>query len=167
MNKSAKSTAATPQLPISKKAYERFVSRICSLFGTLGNRHVDAGMLIRALDRYLAGAKDAGRLLEPELRLLFKFICQDVDMAMERSRKARERARSRRESAAMTTDVSSHPDGSDTDIVRLRPVSRRERRASELKKQEAASGDTKITDGRLKSNLSFHKRIPALGVGDE
>lgn len=88
-------------LPVSKKAYEGFVTRINEVFGS---DVFGATMMIKTLDRYLAGEVNVGDELTPLLRLGWEFLRQDVDVAMERSRRARERGRLRRGRRCVAAD---------------------------------------------------------------
>ena len=87
-----KKSAVTSRLPISRKAYKGFVDCIQSLLG----ESAGAASLITALDLYLSGDSRYADGLDASLRLAFEFLRQDVDKAVERSRKARERAAQRK-----------------------------------------------------------------------
>lgn len=100
--KSAKSASA---LPISRKAYLRFTDRINRVYGTGSD---NATRMLAVLDRYLAGDYLAGETLPASERTAFAFLRHEIDMAISRSCKARERARLRRaeaETAAPTAPV--------------------------------------------------------------
>lgn len=108
--------------PVSRKAYSGFVARIHSVLGDTPR----ATALVKALDRYLGGESDAVDGLDDASAMAFAFLRQDVDAAIERSRRARERAAKRKASAAApSADAESGKD----DAVFVPPMTRRERRA--------------------------------------
>jgi hypothetical protein len=82
-----------PALPISRKAYIRFTDRINRVYGPDTS---EANAMITVLDRYLAGDLSAGDTLPATSRTAFAFLRQEIDLAIERSMRARERARQRR-----------------------------------------------------------------------
>ncbi|MCM1050955.1 MAG: hypothetical protein NC349_03250 [Paenibacillus sp.] len=84
-----------PSLPISRKAYRRFIDRINEVYST--DLPV-ARLMVSVLDVYLLGDRRlAGSMLEgSDHKHAFSFLCQDVDMAIERSRRARQQALARR-----------------------------------------------------------------------
>lgn len=87
MKKSACKNLAN--LPISKKAYFGFISRIEAVFSY---DESSVTLMRDALDSYLSGDSDViGTLPEP-LRFAFEFLCQEVDCAINRSTRARLRA---------------------------------------------------------------------------
>lgn len=79
-------------LPISRKAYDGFVGRIRAILSTT----FEGDSMIQALNDYLKGDHSYRWGLDPACRLAFEFLRQEIDKAMERSRKARERAALRR-----------------------------------------------------------------------
>ncbi len=81
-----------PVLPISRKAYIRFTDRINRVYGPDTS---EANAMITVLDRYLAGDHSAGDTLPATSRTAFAFLRQEIDLAIERSMRARERARQR------------------------------------------------------------------------
>lgn len=95
--KSAKSASA---LPISRKAYLRFTDRINRVYGS---GSANATRMLTVLDRYLAGDYLAGETLPVSERTAFAFLRHEIDMAISRSCKARERARLRRAGAETAT----------------------------------------------------------------
>lgn len=95
--KSAKSASA---LPISRKAYLRFTDRINRVYGT---GSANATRMLTVLDRYLAGDYLAGETLPVSERTAFAFLRHEIDMAISRSCKARERARLRHAGAETAT----------------------------------------------------------------
>ena len=97
MNKTEKNFNVNA-LPVSKKAYLRLVARIDKAFEFYHEQSVPNAVMIAALNRYLIGDVEVIDQLPPALYIAFQFVMQDADMAVERSRKARERARLRRES---------------------------------------------------------------------
>lgn len=155
MKKSASKCPAN--LPISKKAYFGFISRIESVFSS------DESALMRdALDSYLSGDSDViGSLPEP-LRFAFAFLCQEVDCAISRSTRARLRAVLRKLKPGTTkAPVSNtpHPEPSDMNEIQqpttaeaatpespcqavtnlyYRPLTRQQRRAREREARKNA-----------------------------
>lgn len=93
-------------LPISKKAYVGFTERIRQVFAM---DTAKAGIMIGVLDRYLDGDIDAPDTLDDSMRMAFEFLRHDVDLAIERSRRARERARLRREAKAAADPCADAP----------------------------------------------------------
>jgi len=91
------------RMPISANAYRRFIDRIHSLLG-MGD---EAVVMVSALDGYLRGTAvgELGLDSHPALVLAFDFLRQEVDIAMERSRKARECAGRRRRASSAHTDA--------------------------------------------------------------
>lgn len=85
---------------ISKRAYEGFMFRIYEVFAS---NLALASVMISVLESYLMGDASAADSLTPELRPAWAFLKQDVDLAMERSRRARLRARQRADRRAMMT----------------------------------------------------------------
>ncbi len=79
-------------LPLSRKAYDGFVGRIRAILGTT----FEGDSMIQALNDYLKGDHSYRWGLDPACRLAFEFLRQEIDRAIERSRKARERAALRR-----------------------------------------------------------------------
>lgn len=89
-----KKTAIYPAgLSISRNAYKRFVDRILKVF--LPDSE-SADVMITALDAYLSVGLDAVSIADASMRTAFAFLRQDIDVAIERSRRARERARIRK-----------------------------------------------------------------------
>lgn len=84
-----------PSLPISRKAYRRFIDRINEVYSA---ELPVARLMVSVLDVYLLGDRRlAGSMLEgSDHKHAFSFLCQDVDMAIERSRRARQQALARR-----------------------------------------------------------------------
>lgn len=84
-----------PSLPISRKAYRRFIDRIHEVYSA---ELPVARLMVSVLDVYLLGDRHlAGAMLEgSDHKHAFSFLCQDVDMAIERSRRARQQALARR-----------------------------------------------------------------------
>lgn len=84
-----------PSLPISRKAYRRFIDRIHQVYFA---ELPIARLMVSVLDVYLLGDRHlAGAMLEgSDHKHAFSFLCQDVDMAIERSRRARQQALARR-----------------------------------------------------------------------
>ncbi len=91
------------QLPISAKAYARFITRIET---ALADSPTCITAMRNALDRYLAGETSVADTLPTHLRTAFLFLRHEIDTAIERSRRARERARMRRE--MITSRPASH-----------------------------------------------------------
>ncbi|MCM1052325.1 MAG: hypothetical protein NC349_10220 [Paenibacillus sp.] len=83
-------------LPISRNAYKRFINRIISVFAD-----DPAGMseMITAFDSYLTDPASPIIFINPSMRVAFSFLRQDINVAIERSRRARQRALARKASA--------------------------------------------------------------------
>lgn len=97
-----KKPSTTPAcLPISRKAYNGFVARIRHILGDTPR----AEALLYALDMYLHGSDEGVARLDEASAMSFAFLRQDVDAAVERSRKARERAAKRKSSTADASSV--------------------------------------------------------------
>lgn len=136
------------QLPISRKAYKGFIERINSAIGEADR----AILLVNALDSYLRGEDDYVCGLDDGLRLAFIFLRQDIDMAMARSAKARERAARRKAIAESNSetesaqtelpvhDVKVYYDETRQEQIKperfVPPLSRRERRALDRKRKK-------------------------------
>lgn len=95
-----------PVLPISRKAYIRFTDRINRVYGPDTS---EANAMITVLDRYLAGDLSAGDTLPATSRTAFAFLRQEIDLAIERSMRARERARQRRAEREAATQPTLSP----------------------------------------------------------
>ena len=95
-----------PVLPISRKAYIRFTDRINRVYGPDTS---EANAMITVLDRYLAGDHSAGDTLPATSRTAFAFLRQEIDLAIERSMRARERARQRRAEREAATQPTLSP----------------------------------------------------------
>lgn len=131
--------------PVSEKAYKCFTERI-----RLVAREPER--MITALDLYLSGHTDTyADALDEYERMTFEMLRFEIDRAIDRSARARERARMRKESAAMTkqpthrredivpedTEGMTVPGLSDEEETLIRTImsSRRLRRASERQKR--------------------------------
>lgn len=79
-------------LPMSRKAYDGFVGRIRAILGNT----FEGDSMIHALDDYLKGDHSYKWGLDLVCKLAFEFLRQEIDRAIERSRRARERAALRR-----------------------------------------------------------------------
>ncbi|MCM1051166.1 MAG: hypothetical protein NC349_04325 [Paenibacillus sp.] len=87
-------------IPISRKAYIRFVQRIRLVYA---DNPAKASDIERSLELYLSRDTDyALYLADPADQRGFEFLRQEIDIAIERSAKARERARLRKERNAST-----------------------------------------------------------------
>lgn len=100
-----KTATSTVTLPISRNAYKRFVGRIRQVY--LPDA-VSADAMIAALDAYLAGGPDAVSLSDRSMLTAFAFLRQEVDVAIERSRRARERARLRKPARGADEGLTMH-----------------------------------------------------------
>lgn len=96
-----KKTDYPDNLPLSRKAYDGFVGRIRAILSTT----FEGDSMIQALNDYLKGDHSYRWGLDPACRLAFEFLRQEIDKAMERSRKARERAALRRSRKAESEAV--------------------------------------------------------------
>lgn len=83
-----------PDLPVSRNAFNKFVARIYDVYA--GNIDL-ARLMVLVLEAYLLGDMVMAMALLDRHgdRNVFKFLCQEVDVAIERSRRAKERARIR------------------------------------------------------------------------
>lgn len=82
----------TNRLPISKKAYDDFSSRLTFTFSCLPDAEENVRLAIELLDAYITG--DVTGLYEaPQLiKIAFSILAPEIDRAIERSRRARARA---------------------------------------------------------------------------
>lgn len=129
-----RSKAYWSSLPVSRKAYEGFVARINDVMGTSRK----AQMMIDAMDRYLAGDSDCTSKLDSGCRMAFEFLRQDIDVAMLRSKRARERALARagRNGGISAGVIDEKSDNADADDAQPDVhISRSERRAMERAKR--------------------------------
>lgn len=103
-------------LPISRNAYKRFINRIISVFAD-----DPAGMseMIAAFDSYLADPASPIQFIDPSMRAAFSFLRQDIDVAIERSSRARQRALARKATATPSTPTT--PEGTTTHIPSTAP----------------------------------------------
>lgn len=110
-------------LPISRNAYKRFINRIISVFAD-----DPAGMseMITAFDSYLTDPASPIIFINPSMRVAFSFLRQDIDVAIERSRRARQRALARKSPATTTLNATTisnatTPEGTTTHIPAMPP----------------------------------------------
>lgn len=89
------------KLPISKKAYDCFVERIIAVC----TKHIgDPSSVLEVFDKYLAGERENLYLIERyfylkgaySTRIAFEMLRPEIDRAIERSQRARERALARK-----------------------------------------------------------------------
>lgn len=92
--KASTSTPARSRMPISVKAYNTFIYRINTLFGSTH----EAARMTESLDLYLQGTPFDRLPLHdtPSLAMVFNMLRQEIDRAMTRSLKARQRAAARK-----------------------------------------------------------------------
>ncbi len=115
-------------LSVSKKVYSDISTRVST---SLINFPASAAEAMRVVDAYLAGDA-AVSSTDPMAMIAFNMIKVELDRAMTRSSRARERARVRRESVKSSVSVSpQRPDVAPEELNEPAPVmlSRRERRA--------------------------------------
>ena len=93
--------AELPQAPISRKAYLEIIARIYDVFGE-GSEEAD--IMIEAVDFYIKHGYYSGNLVRG-MGMAFMFLRYEIDIAIERSRVARERARLRREGTGCNEKV--------------------------------------------------------------
>lgn len=110
-------------LPISRNAYKRFINRIISVFA---DDPTGMSEMIAAFDSYLADPTSPINFINPSMRAAFSFLRQDIDVAIERSRRARQRALVRKASAtttlnATTTSNATTPEGTTSHIPSTTP----------------------------------------------
>ena len=130
--------------PVSHKAYARFVERISLVVSDKTKRE----SLLAALDSYLDGDRDTyDSNLTPDCAMVFGMLRFEIDLAIDRSAKARTRhIRSRRQSVKAESACHDNPiqpsvnevnnvtdvNSPDDDTIEITPrVSRRMRRAVE------------------------------------
>lgn len=147
MKKSASNYPAN--LPISKKAYLGFVARIEAIFKS---DKATSALMRDALDCYLSGDTDAIDFLPSSLRHAFAFLCQEVDCAINRSARARERAALRKPKSTATetaptvaaplpvADTVTQPEVpfQESATPSVRPLTRQQRRAREREARKNA-----------------------------
>lgn len=155
-----KKSATSTRLPISHKAYKGFIDRIYALLG----HTVQASSLVTALDLYLKGDKGYAAGLDVTQQLAFAFLRQDIDVAIERSRKARERAALRKQTAESEKDYiefKSHDEllgkiyemagiPKNDEGVYTPPLSRRDRRAFERKARKEINRDVRCRTAKTR-----------------
>lgn len=92
--KTSTTSPARSRMPISVKAYNTFIYRINTLFGPTR----EAARMTEAVDLYLQGTPfDMLPLHDtPSLAMAFNMLRQEIDRAMTRSLKARQRAAARK-----------------------------------------------------------------------
>lgn len=127
-------------LPISRNAYKRFINRIISVFADDPTGMSD---MIAAFDSYLADPASPIQFINPSMRVAFSFLRQDIDVAIERSRRARQRALARKSTAtttlnATTTSNATTPEGTTTPAI--------EASASTTQKEESSATPTHKED---------------------
>lgn len=104
--------------PVSQKAYCDFLERISIVFPDLSIRVC----IIAAMDKYLEGDRLwYTRELAPEYVMAFEMLRFDIDLAISRSEKAKERARRRKEARmaqakAVEEAVTDASDASDIEV---------------------------------------------------
>lgn len=105
-------------LPISRNAYKRFINRIISVFAD-----DPSGMseMIAAFDSYLADPASPINFINPSMRAAFSFLRQDIDVAIERSSRARQRALARKATAPPSTPNATTPEGTISHIPSTTP----------------------------------------------
>lgn len=140
-------------LPISRNAYKRFINRIISVFAD-----DPSGMseMITAFDSYLTDPASPINFINPSMRAAFSFLRQDIDVAIERSRRARQRALARKSSAtpstpnATTTSNATTTEGTTTHIPSTTPEPTTkpaiEASASTTQKEESSATPTHKED---------------------
>ena len=149
------STSKLNNLPISKNAYTRFTARIIEV---LKSDQKAISIMCAALDRYLSGDTDAADSLPPTLRMAFCFLQHDIDIAIQRSTRARMRARLRKASSTSSPSANSVTPAKDasssssttadsfgpTSAETSRPLTRQQRRALEraARRKESRPGPT-------------------------
>lgn len=105
-------------LPISRNAYKRFINRIISVFA---DDPTGMSEMIAAFDSYLADPASPIQFINPSMRAAFSFLRQDIDVAIERSRRARQRALARKSTATPSTPTATTPGGTTTHIPSTTP----------------------------------------------
>ncbi|MCM1051655.1 MAG: hypothetical protein NC349_06810 [Paenibacillus sp.] len=93
---------STNVLPISRKAYSGFIQRIRQVYSFDPDR---TEAMENALRLYLDNDSAYSLAFSEADRHAFEFLRHDIDTAIDRSRRARERARLRKEAKAQATSV--------------------------------------------------------------
>lgn len=120
-----KKSAATP-LPVSKKAYNRFIERINIVITDIGKR----AAMAKALDTYLTGNRtDYAAPLSPECAMVFEMLRFEIDQAITRSERARARALARKAQSITAkdrpaTEATPTSQLSEEDLDKLQEISR-------------------------------------------
>lgn len=147
-------------LPISRNAYKRFINRIISVFAD-----DPSGMseMIAAFDSYLADPASPINFINPSMRAAFSFLRQDIDVAIERSSRARQRALARKSTAtttlnATTTSNATTPEGTTTPAIEA-PVSitqKEESSATTISKQDSTNPKQDPITPKQKTTTPHH-----------
>lgn len=84
--------------PVSQNAYNSFIDRISRVMPSSHSKEA----VVSALDRYLAGDYGYVDALTDNMRMIFEMLRFDVDKAIERSTRARNRRRPRKANKSVT-----------------------------------------------------------------
>lgn len=120
-----KKSTATP-LPVSKKAYNRFIERINIVITDTDKR----AAMAKALDSYLSGDRtDYAAPLSSECAMVFEMLRFEIDQAITRSERARTRALARKAQTIIAKDqpmaeITPTSQLSEEDLDKLREISR-------------------------------------------
>ena len=93
-------------MPISKKAYDKFIERIFSITGD----SVEFECILAAFEFYIIGKPlKREEFARPNCYLAFEFLRVDIDIAMQRSAAARRRAALRRQAKEKAAETGDEP----------------------------------------------------------
>lgn len=136
-----------PDLPVSRNAFNKFVARIYDVYAS----NIDlARLMVLVLEAYLLGDMVMAMALLDRHgdRNVFKFLCQEVDVAIERSRRAKALARIRMYSSIPEYVPNRVPEGMEikTRGPEVKKVETREPKVRNIKTR----GPKRLTKGQLK-----------------
>lgn len=92
--KTIKAAAAVRPASVSKKFYAEVEARIVAAVGAIGGCESDVRVLMSAVDAYLTDGCVPAEDSAANVRMVFMLLRSELDKAMKRSQKARERAKS-------------------------------------------------------------------------
>lgn len=143
IGKEIPATPVSNRLPVSVKYYARLKARVDSVFASLRLDSGDcAALTMSIIDRYLSTGKyELGAGSRPESLVVFLSLKDEIDTAMERSRRARERAAKRRDAMKTAGEVDKPMEGtppmppSKADATHSRPKTSHEKTRFNLRRK--------------------------------